>query len=469
MKEDSGKKAIKAGFWYTVANFFTKGAMFLTTPLFTRMMSKKEIGNYSNIVSWVTLLTVLLSLDFATSLVIARFDYKDEFDKYISSTLIYGTIISLLFYLIAIFNMTWVSNFLAMPEYSIHLMFAYICVYPALLMYQYKCRYEYNYKGVIFSSLGSLAISTVCALALTFFCHDKLFGRTIGYYGSSIMISVVIYIYLLNKGRCITKKYFAYAFKICFPMIWHVLAGHVLSAGDRIIIKKIIGPEANALYSIAYTCAMALLVLWSSMNAAWAPWSAEQMHDGKISSMKKATYPYVGVFVFVSVYVLLLGPELLILFGGRSYLEAKAVLPPVVVGYIFQMVYSLYVNAEFYLKNQTQIAIGTIISAILNILLNIIFIPKYGYVAAAYTTLFGYICLALFHFFSVRKMGKLLWFDNIFLWGIALGSLILIPFCLKIYNYPIIRWILIGIFTIGFILAVVKYRNVVLRLLKKLK
>ena len=105
MEGNNGKKAVKAGVWYTVANFVTKGAMFLTTPLFTRMMSKQDIGNYSNIASWVTLLTVLLSLDFATSLVVAQFDYKEEFDKYISSTLIYGTIISLFFYLISILNM----------------------------------------------------------------------------------------------------------------------------------------------------------------------------------------------------------------------------------------------------------------------------------------------------------------------------------------------------------------------------
>lgn len=469
MEGNNGKKAVKAGVWYTVANFVTKGAMFLTTPLFTRMMSKQDIGNYSNIASWVTLLTVLLSLDFAISLVVARFDYKEEFDKYISSTLIYGTIISLFFYLISILNMEWVSSFLSMPVYSIHLMFAYICVYPALLMYQYKCRYEYNYKGVIISSLGTLAISTLCALVLTFFSDDKLFGRTFGYYGPSIAICVIIYIYLLNKGRCVTLKYFTYAFKICFPMIWHVLAGHVLSAGDRIVITKYIGPEANAMYSIAYTCAMALLVLWSSMNTAWAPWATEQMHDGNISLMRKATYPYIGVFVFVSIYALLLGPELLLVFGGRGYVEARAVLPPVVVGYIFQMVYSLYVNAEFYLRKQTQIAIGTIIAAFLNIILNIIFVPKYGYVAAAYTTLFGYICLAMFHFLTVKKMEKASWFDNKFQWGIALGSLLLIPICLILYEYTIIRWILIGIFTIGFIAAMVKYRKKVLRLLKMLK
>lgn len=49
MEGNNGKKAVKAGVWYTVANFVTKGAMFLTTPLFTRMMSKQDINAISEI------------------------------------------------------------------------------------------------------------------------------------------------------------------------------------------------------------------------------------------------------------------------------------------------------------------------------------------------------------------------------------------------------------------------------------
>ena len=38
------KKALKAGFWYTFSNFLIKGIAFLTMPIFTRIMSKYDIG-----------------------------------------------------------------------------------------------------------------------------------------------------------------------------------------------------------------------------------------------------------------------------------------------------------------------------------------------------------------------------------------------------------------------------------------
>lgn len=52
--------------------------------------------------------------------------------------------------------------------------------------------------------------------------------------------------------------------------------------------------------------------------------------------------------------------------------------------------YSLYVNIEHYYKKTPYITVNTIIAAASNIVLNFIFIPRYGYIAAAYTTLASY-------------------------------------------------------------------------------
>ena len=51
-QQASAKTVIKAGIWYTIANFLTKGAVFLTTPFFTRLMTQSDIGAYANMNSW---------------------------------------------------------------------------------------------------------------------------------------------------------------------------------------------------------------------------------------------------------------------------------------------------------------------------------------------------------------------------------------------------------------------------------
>ena len=94
---------------------------------------------------------------------------------------------------------------------------------------------------------------------------------------------------------------------------------------------------------------------------------------------------YIAV-VLGSMGLILIGPELVLVMGGNDYAAASILLPPIVVGLLFQFTYGLYVNIEQYEKKTIPMSIGSMIAALLNIALNYIFIGKYGYVAAAYTT-----------------------------------------------------------------------------------
>ena len=53
-------KAFKAGVWYVVGNFLAKAAGFITTPFFTRILTKSEIGNFANLTSWIEIFAVVL-------------------------------------------------------------------------------------------------------------------------------------------------------------------------------------------------------------------------------------------------------------------------------------------------------------------------------------------------------------------------------------------------------------------------
>ena len=465
MKEN---KALKAGIWYTVANFITRGASFLTTPLFTRIMTKSDIGAYSNITSWFSVLVIITTFEFCTSLMVARFDFKEEFNKYVSSILFYGSVITIVFYCIVLIDIDFFTEMLSMPAYAIHIIFIYMIVYPGLQAYQYICRYTYNYRGVILTSIVSVLVSIVISLFGTFVFTNKLAGRTLGYYIPLIIINFIIYIYLMIKGKGVSLKYLKYSVSISFPMIWHALAGQVLSAGDRIVITRYSGSEANAMYSVAYTCGRVIYVLWNSMNSAWTPWATQKMDENQLEEMKEATYPYLIFFCLVALFFTLIAPEMLFIMGGTSYLEAKAVLPPVIAGYICQFVYSLYVNCEFYLKKQKRIAIGTAMAAILNLGLNILFVPKFGYVAAAYTTLFGYLCLVIFHYFSVKLLKREKWYDNRFQWSVIAITICLIPVINLLYTFNMLRYTILTISACVLLICLYKKRKDIFYFIQKI-
>lgn len=455
MKVDNvEKKAAKAGVWYTFANFFSKGAVYLTVPFFTRLMTKSEMGDFNNITSWLQVLLPIVTLDMHTSLKTARFDYKDEFDRYISSITFYGTLIASFFYLIVLTNVGFFSNLFSMSSTALHIVFIYMLVRPALDVFQGQNNIRYKYKSSVIISTGSTVLSLLVSLLFVNLAENKVIARTIGQYGVYVLICLGIYAYMLWKGKGISFKYFGYSVKISFPLMWHVLSMHVLASCDRIIIKRILGSAATALYSVSYTCSHVVSVLFHSMNSAWSPWAMLQMHEGKIDKLKSASRWYVLLFSCAIIVFLLICPELLWILGGNKYMEAKYVMPPAMIAVVPQFIYSLYIDAEIYLKVPKRIAIGTLIAAVLNLVLNFIFIPVFGYVAAAYTTLAGYLALFAFHYISVHKLGKGDWFNNRFNIMVIIASLAMIPVAVFLYTFNVIRYIVIAVvFVVGGILV----------------
>ena len=58
-----GNKVIKSGVWFTVSNFIMKSIGFITTPIFTRLLTKAEFGDFNNFQTWMMILLYITSLN----------------------------------------------------------------------------------------------------------------------------------------------------------------------------------------------------------------------------------------------------------------------------------------------------------------------------------------------------------------------------------------------------------------------
>ena len=467
MNKKENNNALKAGVWYTLSNFFVKGIIFLTTPIFTRLMSVEDIGLFSNISAWVSILCIVATFEIYSSVSIARFEYKDKLDEYISSSLILGSIITLLFYIITIIFKDFFMNLFSVNFTQLNLIYLYLLVYPSVQMLFIKNQIEYNYKSTILISMLNTILSTIFSIIFVITCTNKLSGRIYGYFTPLIIICLFVYLYLLKKNSNISCKYWPYALRISFPLIFHLLAGYLLNSSDKIMITKMISPDANALYSVAYTLSLVVSILWSSMNNAWSPWAYKKMEEKKYDDLKSKSKPYTIFFIIIVYIIMLFSPELMLFFGGKKYCSAIYVIPPVMIGYVFQFVYSLYVNIEFYYKKQKYIAFGTIIACIINIVLNYIFIPKYGYISAAYTTLIGYMCLMFIHYIFVKHMKYDYYYDTCFFTKIFLFSLIYMVCILLLYKFIYVRYTIILLLFCSFLFRVYNNRKILIKYIKQ--
>ena len=454
----SGKESIKAGFWYVFSNLLLKGISFITTPLFTRLLTKTDIGYYSNFSSWFNILLIVVTLDLSASIYLAVFDKKDSIDEYVSSILVLSSASTLLFYFVVLAFKAFFLSVFKVEDYTLHIMFLSLAVFPAITMYSTKCRVTGSFKTVVFLSLLSCALSTFFSLILVFHYRLGVAGRIYGTYVPQILLNFLVYLLILLKGKRVNPRVWKYALTLSLPLIFHDLAHIVLASSDRIMITQMLGTVDTASYSIAYACGSIVSLLFSSLNGAWSPWAYSCMDGNDSCILRRVVKPYTVFFIVIVFVGMFFAPELLWIMGGSAYMTALPLIPVVMVSYIYVFIYSFYVNIEFFYKKQKTIAIGTICAALLNLVLNYLFLPMYGYPAAAYTTLAGYVFLFLYNYLFVKHMKRDYYYQASFFIIILIVVSLAIPCMQLLYNLPTVR-IMIAAISMGVLIMITILRR----------
>lgn len=459
--------ALKSGIWYTISNFIVKSIGFLTTPIFTRLLTKEEFGLYNNYASWLSIISIVVTLNLESTLISAKYDFKDKFDNYILTMLSLSSVSTLFWALIFNLFSDLIISFTGISRLYINVMLTYLLFLPAIHMFQTRERFLFEYKFSVISSL-LLAVSTSfmsVIFVLTF--SNKLDGRIFGAALPTIVMGIFFLVYFLLKGKHISIKYWKYAIPICLPYIPHLLAGVLLNTMDRVMINKICGPEDTAVYSLAYTCGALVTLLLTSINSAYAPWLGDKLASNEINEIRNVSKKYIMCFLIFAIGIMLISPEILLVLGGKGYLEAKYVINPVAMGCVCQFLYTMFGNVEQFKKKTIGMAFATVAAALVNYVLNAIFIPIYGYNAAAYTTLIGYFVLLMIHMFLVWKIGYSRIYSYRFVICSVLSSFLVSLGIVYSYEHLGIRIILIAIYVFVLLALIYRKKNIIIRMIQK--
>lgn len=395
---------VKAGIWYTVGNFVNSGIAFISTPIFSRLLSKEEYGQFNNFTAWISLLCVITSLNLYTSISRAYYDYEDDFDAYMSTISWISVVFFGVCYLVVLCLGDLAESLFGMNSREINMLFLYLMFAPAIQFFMTQQRVQGKYKAVIFVNIGSTLFSLGLSVVAVLTFQDKVWGRIVGYVLPVVIVNLVIYGFFFSKGRKFIRERAKYALIISIPMIPHNLSSSVLNNSDRLVIKQYCGDTELAVYSFAYNCALAASILNTSINQANAPWLYRKLKDNDTEPIAAHGKKMLLLFLVIVLGGMLLTPELVYILGSEKYADSISLMPIVLLGYCFQFLYTYYVHLEIYCKKTITISMGTLCAAGINIVLNFICVPRFGYWAAAVTTLVSYIMLWLSHYFITRRL-----------------------------------------------------------------
>ena len=395
----------RASAYYLVATMFNKGMSFFTVPIFTRILSIEDYGIVTTYNSWFSILCVVASLALYMGIRSSFVDYKDKNLDYlaviVTFTICYGLIMLVSVIGISLIVSSELSGFLITFCVLQSIGDAILQDISMYLMMRYK--YRLRTAILVLPNFLSTVISVV--LIKFFIKSNQYLGRIIP---NAVIISLfalvgAIEVYRRSKER-FNNSYIKYGLKISLPLIFHGIALGLLSQSDRTMITAYRGPRETAIYGLIYNLSMIATVITTAFDGVWIPFFTNKLLLKDYRAINEFGKKYTKIMAWVVSSVVLISPEVVKILATEKYWEGISIIPPIVLANYFIFLYTLYVNIEHFHKRTVFISINTIIAAIVNIVLNLVFIPRLGYFGAAYTTLFSYIISLTLHYYYARKI-----------------------------------------------------------------
>jgi O-antigen/teichoic acid export membrane protein len=462
---------IKSTIIYLLSSLIEKGIMFILIPIYTRYLTVSEYGEYSLILSILSILVILFTLSLSGSASRFHFDGDENYEKlhygniYGLVLLISFTLIILSIIFVKIFETDLKNIFIYNYFYqivSISLLASIFQIHLQKLQMEYKA-FSYGLLSILKSIITTL-ISIILLVYFNLKIEAILFAMIIG------LLSVDIYIlyyliknnYKLNLNKKLSKKNINYSKNL----ILHNLSSIAMQFIDKFFITYLVNISQTGIYSLGAQVTIILSIINTSINKSLVPKTLESFKSKNYSYLINLATITILITILFSILLSLFGPELILLIAPILYKDSWTVIPFLSFYFVFQMYYYRIAGILFFKEEATKyISLTTLISLILNIILNYTFIKAWGIKGAAIASL---ISMAIVNYIVIYISSK---YIKISFAHYKIHFYIIVGFIISninfIYYFQILEKIIIFFLTICFYLFM-EYKNPLLNnLIKK--
>jgi O-antigen/teichoic acid export membrane protein len=192
------------------------------------------------------------------------------------------------------------------------------------------------------------------------------------------------------------------------PLLIAGLAGTVNEALDRILLKHLLPDGVNAMeqlgiYGANYKMAVLMTLFVQMFKYAAEPFFFSKSGDSNAKKLYADVMTFFvisGLFIFLTVNIYL---DYFILFIGKSFREGSQIVPVVLMA---NLIMGIFFNLSIWYKLTNKTHFGAILvlsGASITVLINVLFIPRYGYVASAWAHLICYSVMVILSYAWSRK------------------------------------------------------------------
>lgn len=399
---------VKGTIWFSFAVFFQKGLNVLTTPIYTRLMTKAEYGIYSLYISWYNLFNILCTFNITAGIFNSMLiNNEDDQNCVISSLIGFQFLLTIITFILYLLYCILLNNIPGLSFELGLLMFLEILFNIPITIWIAKQKFNNNYKKSCFVSIVECVLLTILSLLFVIFSDKKVYAKIIAIIIIYFIFGIVLFRKLIKNNKVLyDKTIYKKFFILGAPLVFHFLSETIFSQSDKLIIDFFFGKEETAVYSLAHQFSWLFTIIITAVNATFVPWMYKRIKAGKFDNISKVLYLFFLCLSLLIILVSLLSPELIWLYGGDNYKNGKYIIPFLSSSIICLFVCQCYINIELYYNKTKIITLATICVAFINIALNFLLISKFSLIGAAISTLLSYLFLSIFHYCFCCKIIK---------------------------------------------------------------
>lgn len=399
------KRLGKDSFIYGLGGILAKGIGFFLLPVYTRIFTPAEYGVIEMLAIMSSLLStiIMVGLDSAQSF----YYFKDQDNivtdkqELISSILQWKLGWGILVVLLAtslspIINALLFNGKLSVIYFAVAFSGALITQILNQSVEIYRLLFK-PWSFITFTTLNTIISATLILVLVIYFEKGIL-----GYFVGAVVASIIVALFSWwNIRKFVNFKHFYYRLwpkllKFGAPLLPAGLAMYIMSTSDRWFIQYYFDETELGIYAVGAKFALIMALAIEMFRKAWWPIAMEAINskDGP-ETIRLISRIFMGFGLAGVVYVTYLSPWLVKWFTANDYHDAYKIVGILAWQSLFYGFY-LFATLGIWKREKTKyIPFLMSISAILNIILNIILVPIYGGVGAALATAIVFFILTL--------------------------------------------------------------------------
>lgn len=456
---------IKNTFIIFLGKISTQFLSFFLLPIYTNYLSTGDYGFVDLILTYISLFVPVITIQQEMATFRYLIDYRND-KKKISS--IISTSIRNTFIYIALFLILFlIASLFIKIKYSIYILVNIIVCIFANLFLQIARGLGKNIHFSIASFITGLTtfVSNIILICI----------MNIGAKGMLISMSLanticIIYLFISlklhkyfkisNYDKDLSKKMIKYS----LPLVPNGISWWFINVSDRTIISLILGVSANGIYAVANKFPSIISSFLGIFNLSWTESASLHINDDdRDEFFSSVANNILKIFSSMCLLLIVVLPLIYKYFIGIKYLDSYNYIPIFLIGTLCSCIVSVY-SAIYIAKKMTkQVAYTSIASAIINIVINVIFIKFIGLYAAAISTALSYLIMMIYRHFDLKKYVKIKYSKLIVLSVIIMFILSMTLYYINNFYLNVLNLILVIIYSL------IINRNNILIVLKKFK